>query len=57
MSDTFKIAVSVLDKKLKDTSDHIWLGILKRYYWDKKYTLAEWKAIIEEFKAGKRAVS
>jgi hypothetical protein len=46
-----KIAVSALDKILKDSNEHIWYGILKRERWDQKHTLEEWKEIINQLKS------
>lgn len=48
--DGIKLSVKNFEKYIIGTDDHIWFGILKRSYWDKKNTLSEWRQIIAELK-------
>jgi len=45
-----KISVTKFESKIRHTSNHIYFGILKRRFWEKKYTVAEWFTILDELK-------
>lgn len=49
--DGIKLSITKFEQMVKHTTDHIWCGILKREYGNKKNTYSEWMAVIEEIKA------
>lgn len=49
--DGIKIPVTKFEQYIINTHDHVWYGILKRSYKDKKYTLSEWREVINTLKS------
>ena len=49
--DTIKISVTKFEDQISHTDNHIWFGILKREFWNKKHTIKEWFDVIESLKA------
>ena len=51
MDDTIKISASKFEGHINHTDNHIWFGIIKREFWNKKFTLKEWYDVIESIKS------
>jgi hypothetical protein len=45
------ISITAFEKYIINTSDHVWYGILRREFKNKKYTLSGWKEVLNELKA------
>lgn len=48
--DGIKLAVTKFEQVIQHTDDHVYYGILKRRFWDKKYTTSEWFAVLDKLK-------
>jgi hypothetical protein len=51
LDNTNKISVSTFSKYLINTSDEVWLGILKRDHANTKLTLKGWVDLVETIKS------
>lgn len=45
------ISVSAFEKHLANTKDHVYFGILKREFKNKKNTVSGWKEVINSLKS------
>jgi len=51
MDDTIQISITKFETHINHTPNHVWYGILKREFWNKKYTLKGWFDVIETIKS------
>jgi hypothetical protein len=50
LDDANKIAVTSFEPWIANTFDHVWYGVLKREYWDKKHTVKGWFSVLADLK-------
>jgi hypothetical protein len=49
--DGIVISVTAFEKYIVNTRDHIWYGILRREFKNKKNTVLGWKQVLESLKS------